>query len=451
MSAFLTTRITIKQDVEKTITKLGIKTDNNGQYTRASAKQLQHSTKMALGEFICSKNSKLKGCNGMSGLLLKKENPINEVNSYDIIDPTAVMTKYNEEAATEGSKKDKIGYQTAQLMAESQNEANQAVIGAKQGTVEALENMIEPSILTTVLYEADGITRKSIDEVHLFDVFDAIIKGADRTTNKTLLSEAIKLFGFKIQFNKKISVSIGKLKLANKSLEETGLRIGYPSLACIVLANMEAVQHNPWARSFADPIKNVKDTYGHDHVHDETSFNAMVTELAKGDERRNLNEATSTTEEAHHVNGVSQELQEWLQEAYSVAGGDMCYDTSSSEEEEEEAAYSTAKKPIATKRGTSYKKPTKAAEEPKKRTKAEEEQIQKNLNCKYCKRRGGLNKDGKSRHPYSPPEKCHLNKKWKGYRSSWACQQLTGFVYKKKDQFTKELGGTKNADSSDDE
>ena len=286
MSAYLTIRGTIKLDVEKTITNLGIKTDNNGQYSRASAIQLQQSTKMALSEFICSKNSKVKGCNGMAGLLLKDDNPINEVTSYHIIDPTAVMTKYNEEAAKKVPPIENIGYQTAQLMADSKNEANQAVIGAKQGTVEALEKMIEPSILTTVLYEADGITRKSIDDVKLHDVFEAIIKGADRTTNKTLLSEAVKLFGFKIQFNKKISVSIGKLKLANKSLEETGLRIGYPSLACIVLANMEAVQHNPWARSFADPIKNVKDKYGHDHVHNETSFNAMVTELAKGDERR---------------------------------------------------------------------------------------------------------------------------------------------------------------------
>ena len=144
-------------------------------------------------------------------------------------------------------------------------------------------------------------------------------------------------------------------------------------------------------------------------------------------------------------------MQDWFHEAYSVAGGGMCYETSSSEDKEEEAAYSTAKKPIATKRGTSYKKSTKAAEKPKKRTKAEEDQIQKNLNCKYCKKRGGLKEDGKSRHPYTTPDKCHLNKKWKGYRSKWACQQLTGFEYKKKDQFTKELGGTKNDDSSDDE
>ena len=146
MSAYLTIRGTIKLDVEKTITNLGIKTDNNGQYSRASAIQLQQSTKLALSEFICTIDSKVNGNNGMSGLLLQDDNPINEVTSYQIIDPTDVMKKYNEAAAKKVPPIENIGYQTAQLMADRQNEANQAVIGAKQGTVEALEKMIEPSI-----------------------------------------------------------------------------------------------------------------------------------------------------------------------------------------------------------------------------------------------------------------------------------------------------------------
>lgn len=452
---------------EKAIKALRFKEmiDEKGRYPKSAAIQLKNDVLRELSQTSSSINSGVDKTTGIAALLSKGDNKIKDMTTVTRNDPIKLMNSFNKkvrgltkEKTAEGQVKaygeyEEINYATAALMADANNRAIQAIIGHKSGIIKGIQALVPKTAIDTILFDVDG-QEKTVDQVDLHELFEAIISGADRATNQNLLSDARKVLAFLCDFRKKMVDNVTRLKLLVRQLKDIGLDVGYPMITAIILANVEAVLHEPWARKYEKPMKKIKENYKPDHTHDETSYKEVVTLLCEADKNRNLDDASAPEAEAYSAftNMAATWLPPQLLEDSSVE---------ESEAETTDTAYYSDSKSVSSKYKKSYKKKPRQKEDeasesedekPKKRSthdKEKDERREKCLNCKHCKAVGGkaLTRNGKSKHPYVSPYKCHLNTKWKGYRSEWACKQLTGFEYKKKDQFTVAMGGMKDLGS----
>eukprot|EP00956_Cyclotella_meneghiniana_P032904 scaffold92023_cov58-Cyclotella_meneghiniana.AAC.1 len=105
-----------------------------------------------------------------------------------LIDPQNVLTHYQQRAAAINAQ-NLVGPNVVPLITdrtEAQDQAdrlnmqNQAVIGAKEGTTEAIVLQFGHDVTDSVLKTADGVDLKGIDEYHLYDLMQVCIQGADR-------------------------------------------------------------------------------------------------------------------------------------------------------------------------------------------------------------------------------------------------------------------------------
>ncbi len=171
----------------------------------------------------------------------------------------------------------------------------------------------------------------------------------------------------------------------------------------------------------------IRKKYTYNHVHDATSLQTILTELAVADGvAPNTGTAHSVANSVSFLNSMmlnSDTDSEYTESAYGASS-----DSASSEEKRKS-------------RECEHKKPKKAAAcEKKKKEKVKDDEPKKNT-CPHCKKY-----HHKKPHRVEP-DKCMWNKKYKGYRFKSICDELE-VDFKPRIKFSADLGGYVEKDDS---
>jgi hypothetical protein len=81
----------------------------------------------------------------------------------------------------------------AQEEADQLNAINQSVIGAKEGTVEAIMKLVGSDITNATLCTADGSNHKIVNNFRLFNVMQVAINGANRPLTNDVLEQLLEV------------------------------------------------------------------------------------------------------------------------------------------------------------------------------------------------------------------------------------------------------------------
>jgi hypothetical protein len=178
VEACYSARASTKAQVVAKIAKLLFKKNDNGQYMHDVIATLAHGIERIM-------NGTYNPCDarkGMSGLLIQHAYGL---KSNKAITPEAVLKKAKEASAKESKATSTTVTLAFTLHSEAQEEADrrnvaaQAMIGAKEGVVEALAALVGTNITERMLHTSDG-DFKSVDKYTVHKVMQAAYENADR-------------------------------------------------------------------------------------------------------------------------------------------------------------------------------------------------------------------------------------------------------------------------------
>jgi hypothetical protein len=210
----------------------------------------------------------------------------------------------------------------AQDEADRLNLINQAVIGAKEGTDEAITKKVGTDVTDAILKTADGSNFKSIDDWQLEDVLAAIIQGADRSNTADVLNQLLAIIQFVFDFCKKVDANMELLRSKVGHLTSYGITIDNTQLALILLANIDTAASNEWGREFRPTLQTIRRRYAYNHVHDTTSISDMFQELAGANGVQKLADAPAPSGNANAVNKQVSLLTQLLEQQTSDSNGE---------------------------------------------------------------------------------------------------------------------------------
>jgi hypothetical protein len=206
-----------------------------------------------------------------------------------------------------------------------------------------------------------------------------------------------------------------------------GIVIGIPQLTLTLLANIETATKSDYGREFRSAMHAICKKYAYNHVHDATSLQTILTELAGADGVRALRDAPAPNAGTAHsvANSVSFLNSMMLNSDTDLEYTESAYGASSDSGSSEEKHKPCEQEHKKTKKATTCEK--------KKNEKAKSNEPKKNT-CPHCKKY-----HRKKPHPVEP-EKCMWNKKYKGYRFKSICDELE-VDFKPRIKFLADLGG----------
>ena len=392
---------------------------------------------------------------GMRKLAERGPNALTRIKTTDAITIESILAE--SKAAARRIASDAIPAITnrtdAQDEADRRNMNNQAVIGAKEGVIKAITAHVGSDITDPILRKADGSNvLKNIDDVAIWDIFQAVIAAADRPATKTVLEKVIALVGFRFNFQRKVAANVEQLRINAAKLTSYGIVIDETQIALCILSNIEEAIKHEYGREFRPAMQTVRREFNYNHVHDATSVARILTEMAAADGVRELRDAPAPTGDSYRshgdANAVNESvsiLRDLLEETaistdYESAYGTMTDDSESSGEERR-AAREKRKKTKA-KREKEREKKDRGRSKSRDRRGRGDEPREKNKcpHCKVYKRRNA--------HPKVPEEKCQWNKAFKGYRPAYVCQEMET-AYVPRHRFSAALGGPPDDSDSD--
>lgn len=151
-------------------------------------------------ERVCRNSyNQLDSDNGMAKLLEDTKNAINSIKSTTVYTADDVLAQSKAEAKKISAAQNITAapkYNTradAQEHADRLNVYSQAVVGYKEGVVEALTNAVGSDVLNAALIDVDGTSPKGLDDYKLADLTKLIIEGANRPQASDVLTQVIKL------------------------------------------------------------------------------------------------------------------------------------------------------------------------------------------------------------------------------------------------------------------
>jgi hypothetical protein len=411
--ACYTARATTKQQVLDGINKLTLHTNEHGQYTHDAILLLQKGIQRVLiSQFNPSDPGK-----GMVKILDEGDNILTRIQSTDAITAGSVLKSAKKRADKLSTTTGKTILPTFTTRTEAQEEAdrlnviNQSVIGAKEGVVEAVSKLVGSDITNAILRTADGSDFKSIDDYTLYKVMKVAIDGADRPTTNDMLEQLLEVINHPFDFRKKVSVNMELMQSNAAQMATYGIVIGIPQLTLTLLANIETAAKSDYGREFRSAMHAIRKKYAYNHLHDATSLQTILTELAGADGVRALRDAPAPNAGTAHsvaksvsfLNSMmlnSDTGSEYTESAYGASS-----DSGSSEEKRKS-------------REREHKKTKKATvREKKEKEKAKDDEPKKNTSP-HCKK-------SHRRKPHRvEPDKCMWNKKYKGYRFKSICDEL---------------------------
>jgi hypothetical protein len=237
-----------KAQVVAKIVKLLFKKNDNGQYMHD-----------AIATLACGIKRIMKGtyspCNagkGMSGLLIQHSyGP----KSNKAVNPEAVLKEAKNAAAKESKATGTTVTSAFTLRSEAKEEADrcnvaaQAIIGAKEGIVEALTALVGTNITNSVLRTSDG-DFKSVDKYTVYEVMQAAYENADCPPMTDVLEQLIEVLHYTFDFRKKISANMEFVQNLANRMSAYGIEVGTPSIVLMFLTNIETATKHKYGREF---------------------------------------------------------------------------------------------------------------------------------------------------------------------------------------------------------
>jgi hypothetical protein len=159
------------------------------------------------------------------------------------------------------------------------NLINQAVIGAKEGTNEAITAKVGTDVTEAVLKNAGGSDFKSIDDWQLEEVLAAVAQGADRPKTTDVLLTLLAIIQFALDFRKEVSANMELLHAKVGCMQYYGITVDDTQLALILLANIDAAASEEWGHEFRPAIQTIQRRYAYNYIHNTTSIPNMLQEL----------------------------------------------------------------------------------------------------------------------------------------------------------------------------
>jgi hypothetical protein len=306
------------------------------------------------------------------------------------------------------------------------NVINQLVIGAKEGVVKAVSKLVGSNITNAILRTADGSDHKSIEDFTLYNVMKVAIDGADRPSTNDVLEQLLEVINHTFDFCKKVSVNMELMQLNVARMGTYGIVIGIPQLMLTLLANIKTATKSNYGHKFCLAMHPIRKKYMYNHVHDATSLQTILTELAGADGVRALKDAPAPNAGTAHS----------VADSVSFLNTMMNGDTDS---ENTESAYGASSNSGSSEEWCKYcKREHKKTKKPKscgkkKKAKDKDDKPKKNT-CPHCKKY-----HCRKSHPVEP-DKCMWNKKYKGYHFKSICNELE-VEFKPRIKFMADLGG----------
>ncbi len=370
----------------------------------------------------------------MEKLLNNGNNQFTQVKSTNAITAGSVITKAKQQADALSVLSGKTVLPVITTQADAQEEANrlnvinQLVIGAKEGTLEAITKLVGSNITNAILRTADGSNHKSVDDYTLFKVMQVAIDGADRPSTNNVLEQLLEVINHTFDFRKKVSVNMELLQSNAARMATYGTVISIPQLMLTLLVNIKTATTSGYGHEFCLAMHAIRKRYAYNHVHNAASLQNILMELARADGVRVLKDAPApSTGTAHSVADSVSFLHTMMD------GGDtnseyteLVYGATS------ESSLEEARKPRGRDRNRDKRSKSCGKNEKKKKTKDSNDSSTTN-NCPHCK------KFHRKKPHCVDPEKCMWNKKYKGYCFKSICDELE-IVFKPRHKFTAELG-----------
>jgi hypothetical protein len=138
---------------------------------------------------------------------------------------------------------------------------------------------------------ADGSDHKSIDDFTLYNVMKVAIDGADRPSTNDVLKQLLEVINHTFDFCKKVSVNMELMQSNAARMATYGIVIGIPQLTLTLLANIKTATKSDYGREFRSAMHAIRKKYTYNHVHDATTLQTILMELAGADGVRALKDA----------------------------------------------------------------------------------------------------------------------------------------------------------------
>jgi hypothetical protein len=424
-----TARDTTKQQVLNGINKLTLQTNEHGQYTHNAILLLQEGVQRIL---ISQFNPSNQG-NCMVKLLDNGANILMKVKLTDAITAGSVLKTAKKQADKLTTTTGKTILPTFTTQTEAQEKANhlnvinQLVIRAKEGVVEALTKLVGSDITDAILRTADGSDHKSIDDLMLFDVMKVAIDRSDWPSTNDVLEQVLKVINHTFNFCKKVSVNMELMQSNAAQMTTYGIVIGIPQLMLTLSANIKTATKSDYGCEFCLAMHAICKKYAYNHVHDATSLQTILTELAGANGVRAFKDAPAP----NATTGRS------VANSISFLNTMMNNDTTASEYTE--SAYgpssdsgSLEEQRKSRKREHKKTKMSKSCE--KKKKEKDKDKNPKTNTCPHCK------KYHRKKFHCVEPDKCMWNEKYKGYHFKLIGNELK-VAFKPCITFTADLGG----------
>ena len=106
------------------------------------------------------------------------------------------------------------------------------------------------------------------------------IDGADRPNMNDVLEQVLEVINHTFDFRKKVSINMKLMQLKAARMATYGIVIGIPQLKLTLLANIETATKSDYGREFCSAMHAIHKKYAYNHVHDATSLQTFLMELA---------------------------------------------------------------------------------------------------------------------------------------------------------------------------
>jgi len=102
------------------------------------------------------------------------------------------------------------------------------------------------------------------------------------------LEQLIEVINHPLDFCKKVSVNMELMQANAARMATSGIVIGIPQLMLTLLANIKTATKSDYGCEFCSAMHAIRKKYAYNHVHDVTSLQTILTELAGANGVRTL-------------------------------------------------------------------------------------------------------------------------------------------------------------------
>eukprot|EP00804_Cyclotella_cryptica_P000999 CCRYP_012348-RA/>CCRYP_012348-RA protein AED:0.11 eAED:0.11 QI:0/0/0/1/1/1/3/0/1327 len=204
-------------------------------------------------------------------------------------------------------------------------------------------------------------------------------------------------------------------------------------LALVLLANIDSASSHDWGREFCPTLQTIRCRFAYNHAHNATTVAAILKELAGADGVRKLNDAPAPTGTANAVSNQVSLLTQLLQQQHDASNTEH---TKAASAVQTDSDSSTKHNNRQRDRGRDNERNNRRGGRRGGQRGTQRSNSRHPPNpCPHCKKFAR-----RKPHPKTPEDRCFWNKRYKGYRGKWICDEME-MVYVPRHKFAADMGG----------